>query len=89
MDVYGTTECVPIVFGTNFTKGDRVHGLRRLSGWDIVDKTLHLRGNGCYPIMMEIIMILKIYLHSLEFFYWKGRSDNIVKKSGWKVVKKN
>ena len=30
-----------------------------------------------------------IFTFDGEFFYWKGRSDNIVKKSGWKVVKKN
>jgi len=30
-----------------------------------------------------------IFTFDGEFFYWKGRSDNIVKRSGWKTVKKN
>ena len=92
MHGYGSTECVPIVFGTNFTKGDKVHtGLRRLSGWDIMlDKTLHLRGNAMLSNHdKDYYDTNDIFRFDGEFFYWQGRSDNIVKKSGWKVVKKN
>jgi long-subunit acyl-CoA synthetase (AMP-forming) len=92
MHGYGSTECIPVVMGTNFVKGDDIHlGIKLIGGWDIMlDKTLRLRGESMLSNYDKDFFDTKdIFTFDGEFFYWKGRSDNIVKRSGWKTVKKN
>ena len=56
----------------------------------MLDKTLHLKGKAMLSNFDgEYFDTKDIFTFDGEFFHWKGRSDNIIKKSGWKVAKKN
>ena len=97
---YGSTECLPINMATPFRQGDDIHlGLKLIDGWESkIDNSLYLKGN---PMLYKILGEDKIYNGEEWFdtqdkfeerdgyFHWVGRTDNIVKKSGWKTVKKN